>query len=169
MRPVIFPVLFFLALSACTQEIQVKENHAVSGIVPVDTTQMRMIMGQTVYVPVYAKLPIGKSEKLDLRTILSVRNTSEKEALVISKADYFDTEGQLVKSFVESPVKVEKMATMEIELSTSQPRGGSGGNFVVIWASDKKVSKPVIEAVMYGTQGPHSFSFVSRGEEIEAH
>src|SRR5688572_2442415 len=49
---------------------------------------------QTVYVPAYSSIRLGSGKaKVDLATTLSIHNTSEKTALVILRADYFDTSG----------------------------------------------------------------------------
>ena len=42
-------------------------------------------------------------------------------------------------------------------------RPGMGANFVVDWAADGPISEPVVEAVMIGTQGNVTYSFVSQG------
>jgi hypothetical protein len=45
-------------------------------------------------------------------------------------------------------------------------RGGTGANFIVEWASPSTVAEPVIEAVMIGTIGTTSYSFVSQGRSV---
>ena len=45
-------------------------------------------------------------------------------------------------------------------------RGGTGPNFLVDWAADGPIAEPVVEAVMIGTQGATSYSFVSQGRAV---
>ncbi len=130
---------------------------------------VRSLQGQQVYVPVYKNLYNSEKGHIPLNTILSIRNTSLTESIIISKVDYYDTNGKLLKSYINGPFSLSKMATKDFVISSDELSGGTGANFVVKWDSEKKISTPIIEALMYGSTGTHSFSFSSRGQEIEAH
>ena len=136
--------------------------------------------GQTVYIPVYSHvalaLPSSKgwssSKKksgeipFQLETNVSVRNTDPKHSLMIMKADYYNTEGSLVKKYVDTPVVVAPMASTYINVSQSDVSGGSGANFLIRWESQQPINEPIIESVTYGFRGNHSISFVTKGKPI---
>lgn len=123
----------------------------------------------TVYVPVYSSIYVGDQRGLsDLAATLSVRNTSAAHGIVVTKVDYFDGEGRLVGSPLDTPHVLAPMGTAEFFLDQEAPRGGPGANFLVTWGARNPVPPPLIEAVMIGTYGLRSISIVSRGREIQA-
>lgn len=120
---------------------------------------------QTVYVPAYSSIRLGSGKgKVDLATTLSIRNTSQETALVILRADYFDTSGALIHSYVRDPIAVRPLGTVEAFVPAEDKRGGSGANFLVEWAADGPITEPLIEAVIVGNSGTQGYSFVSRGK-----
>jgi hypothetical protein len=120
---------------------------------------------QTVYVPAYSSIRLGSGKgKVDLATTLSIHNTSEETALVILRADYFDTSGALIHSYVRDPIAVRPLGTVEAFVPAEDTRGGSGANFLVEWAADGPITEPLIEAVIVGNSGTQGYSFVSRGK-----
>jgi len=132
--------------------------------------QAHWLMGQTVYVPIYSSIYVEHEKSLvHLTATLSLRNTSEKEPITITRVSYYDTNGVLKKNFIEGTFSLGKMATKDFVISTDNLTGGTGANFIVEWKSATKVSTPVIESVMVGTMGTHGFSFTSRGQEVESH
>lgn len=164
-------VLCLLGIVACTA----KENAEQK--IPVVTAFAHLAesavvdssSGQTVYIPVYSHIPTSEKEVLSLRALLSVRNTSDKESLIITQINYYDTNGKLLKKFLENPISLNNMATFEVEISTHDLSGGAGANFIVKWDSANKISAPIIETLMYGASGPQSYSFISRGQVVERH
>ena len=124
----------------------------------------RLSIRQTVYVPAYSSIRLGSGRgKVDLATTLSIHNTSEQVALVLLRADYFDTSGTLIHRYVAEPIAVRPLGSVEAFVPAEDTRGGTGANFVVEWAAEQPISTPVVEAVMVGVIGTQGFSFVSRG------
>jgi hypothetical protein len=119
---------------------------------------------RTVYVPAYPAIRImsGRS-RIDLATTLSIHNTSREKPLLLERVDYHDTDGELIQGYMEEPVALKPLGTIEMFVAGEDRRGGTGANFVVDWAADGPISEPVIEAVMIGTQGNATYSFVSPG------
>jgi len=136
---------------------------------PIQATSVVMIRGQLIYVPIYSSLPYAKNGHIPLNAVLSIRNTSNKESIIISKVEYFDTNGKSLKDFLTTSFRLGKMATKEFVIPSDDLSGGTGANFIVRWDSENAVSTPIIESIMYGTLGTNSFSFSSRGQEIESH
>ena len=128
----------------------------------------RRSKGQTVYVPLYSNIYTGdRMIAWQLSAMLSIRNTSPTQPISITRVDYYDLDGKLVRKHVEEPKKINPMASMNFFVMSSDTAGGWGANFVVVWKSEKEVSQPIIQSLMTGTRGNHSVSFISLGEVID--
>lgn len=128
----------------------------------------RLWSGQTVYVPVYSHIFLGeRGRAFQLSATLSIRNTDLKQAITILSADYYDTNGTLVKRFIAKPLRLNPMGSTSVYVKESDTSGGVGANFIVRWKAQKLVNEPVCEAVMIGTQSGQGISFVSRGVVIK--
>lgn len=124
--------------------------------------------GQTVYVPIYSSIYNRyEGNLLHMTAILSIRNISMKNELVISKVDYYDTNGKLLKSFIDRPFSLGPLSTKDFVIPETDLTGGTGANFVVKWDAKHLIALPIIESVMIGELGNKGFSFTSRGKEIE--
>jgi hypothetical protein len=123
--------------------------------------------GQRVYVPIYSHIYSGDREKPFLLTaILSVRNTDPERVITLSAVDYFDSDGKLLRRYIEKPVDVDAFASIRYIVAESDEKGGSGAKFVVQWRSAARVNPPIIEGVMIGTKMQQGISFVTRGQVI---
>lgn len=130
----------------------------VTGVLPVEAQD---------YVPVYSSIYVGQGTvRSNLAATLSIRNTSHTDAIVIRAVRYFDTNGNLISTFVEQPHRLGAMATAAFFIDSTDLRGGTGANFLVDWASEETVSEPLIEAVMIGSVGAKGISFVSRSRRV---
>ncbi len=124
-------------------------------------------MGQSVYVPVYSHIYHGDREKkFNLTATLSIRNTNLKKDIILHSIDYFDSEGKLLKHYLEAPIVLEKFSTIRYIIKAKDKSGGSGAKFIVRWNSKKLSNAPLIEAIMISTQSGQGISFVSRGQAI---
>jgi hypothetical protein len=122
---------------------------------------------RTVYVPAYPMIRIMSGRtRVDLATTLSIHNTSRETPLILERIDYHNTDGELIQSYLEKPVALKPLGTIEMFVAGEDRRAGMGANFVVDWASEGAISEPVIEAVMIGTQGTATYSFVSPGRSL---
>ena len=123
--------------------------------------------GQTVYVPVYSHIYSGDREQpIYLAVTLSIRNTDSNHAITISKVDYYDSNGELIKNHLKAPVTLKALATYRYVIKESDKVGGSGANFIVAWRADRPVVPPLIETVMISTRNTLGISFTSRGRVI---
>ena len=145
-------------------------NEGVTLVSPESLNPSQIVRGQTVYVPFYSQIyePQGFGQKLDLRGTLSIRNTSETDEIRITRVQYFNSSGKLVKKCLEGKHSVlSPLATTEFGITRQDESGGSGANFIVEWVSEKPVSDPVIEAIMITTSGTHSYNFTSYGRVLK--
>jgi len=128
---------------------------------------IQLSAGQTVYVPIYSHIYSGtKARPFDLAAILSIRNTNLKSSIRLISVKYYDSEGQLVKEYLTAPIVLNALASTRYIIAERDKAGGSGANFIVIWASEEPVNPPIIEGVMIGTRSGQGISFVSRGQVI---
>jgi hypothetical protein len=127
-------------------------------------------IGQSVYVSIYSHIYGGsKARPFDLAAILSIRNTDINQSVTILSAKYYDTEGKLLKEYLDEPIDLKALESTRYIIKEDDKTGGSGANFIVKWKSNKKVTPPIIEAVMIGTHSGQGISFVSRGQVIDEH
>ncbi|MBM4146015.1 MAG: DUF3124 domain-containing protein [Nitrospira sp.] len=121
--------------------------------------------GETLYVPVYSNIYAGpKAVPHQLATMLSIHNIDPKNAITILKADYYDSNGKFIESYISKPINLKPFAHNFFYLKEYDTRGGPGANFIVKWRADKKVNQPVVEAIMYGSRA--GLSFTSPGRVI---
>jgi len=131
---------------------------------------IQLSMGQSVYVSIYSHIYSGiKARPFDLAAILSIRNTDIDQPVTLVAVKYYDTEGKLLKEYLDEPLELNALASARYIIKENDKAGGSGANFIVKWKSNKKVTPPIIEAVMIGTHSGQGISFVSRGQVIEEH
>jgi hypothetical protein len=124
--------------------------------------------GQTVYVPIYSHIYSGvKGRPFDLAATLSIRNTDPKYPITIVSAKYYNTQGKLVKDYIDQPVRLDRLDSSRYIITEGDKTGGSGANFIVVWKSENKVNAPIIESVMIGTHSGQGISFVSRGQVLK--
>jgi hypothetical protein len=123
--------------------------------------------GQLVYVPVYSHVYHGDFEgMIPLTGIVSIRNTDPAHSLTIVKADYYGSDGQLIKSYLSQPMTLKPMASTRFIVKESDTQGGSGANFLVAWRAEVAINEPIMEGVMIGAAGQQGISFTSRGKAI---
>jgi hypothetical protein len=131
-------------------------------------TVKNSIFSQTVYVPAYSSIFHGNNFKaLDLAVTLSIRNTNLKNPITISKVNYYDNSGKLIKQYITGLRKINPLETVNFVIRESENTGDTGANFIIKWQAGKKVNPPLIESVMIGTSGQQGISFASRGITID--
>jgi hypothetical protein len=123
--------------------------------------------GQKVYVPIYSHIYSGDKENPFLLTaILSVRNTDPGNAITLTAVDYFDSDGKLLRRYLQKPAELVALASRRYVVGESDKSGGSGAKFIVEWRAASKVNPPILEGIMIGTKMQQGISFVSRGQVI---
>lgn len=162
--------VFFLLSVSCKQDqrtdqpVEILDNHTIDRKITKTTTDSLL---HEVYVPIYSDI---YNQTRDTRTLLtatlSIRNTSIRDSLFISKINYYNTAGDLVRSYLEQPIYLKPMESIDYVIEQQDTSGGSGANFMIDWYS-KKPLQPLFQAVMVGGLGSQAFSFTTEGIEIE--
>ncbi len=123
--------------------------------------------GQAIYVPAYSHIYCGDRERPFLLAVtVSIRNTDPNQPIKITTVDYYETQGNLLTKFMETPVTLKPLESIRYVIPEKDKAGGSGANFIVEWKSDKFVNPPIVESVMIGTRSGQGVSFISRGQAI---
>ncbi|PHN92536.1 hypothetical protein CSC80_16450 [Maribacter sp. 6B07] len=162
-------LVFAMNVMSCKQNstenvpIEILDNHTLSRKA---NTISNDSLKRQVYVPIYSDI---YNQTRDTRTLLtatlSIRNTSLKDSLFVSKIDYYNTEGDLVRSYIDSPIYLTPMESIDYVIEQQDTSGGSGANFMIDWYAKRKLN-PLFQAVMVGGLGAQAFSFTTEGIEI---
>lgn len=122
----------------------------------------------TSYLSVYSQIySYTAHTSLDLTATVSIRNTSVTDSVYLLKANYYDTEGNAIQSYINEPISLKSMETLEIVIAEFDKKGGTGANFIFEWATKPSTSEPIFEAVMISTYGQQGLSFMTHGKRIE--
>jgi len=128
-------------------------------------TKLELSSGETLYVPVYSNVYAGpKAVTHQLATMLSIHNIDPGNSITLLKADYYDSNGKFIESYIKNPITLKPFAHTFFYLKEYDTRGGPGANFIVKWHAEKNVNQPIIEALMYGAR--EGISFTSSGKII---
>jgi hypothetical protein len=142
-----------------------KTRKGVAEVEPIENS--RVVAGQTVYVPAYSSVyTADQAHRFDLAVMLSIRNTDSHQPVIITTARYYDQDGQLVRNYLEKPLRIRPMAAMEFFVMESDTRGGVSASFLVEWVAEQSVTAPVIESVMIGTASTQGISFTCPGRVL---
>ncbi len=168
---IIFLTIFLFC--ACSKDKTVKKESKIPRAIefkPATNDNSQKLSGQLVYVPIYSSIYNQyEGNLLHMTAILSIRNISPKEEIIVKKIEYYDTNGKLIKKYINKPFSLGKMSTKDFVIAENDLEGGTGANFLIEWDAKEKVSIPIIEAIMLGNLGTKGFSFSSRGKEVESH
>ena len=168
-RPFHAPLAALLLLAGCSDEpISPPDSApALEAAAPADEARPPAAVRETVYVPVYSHIYFqDEAREVDLAATLSIRNTDPEHAITITAVEYYDSAGRLVRRYGDGPDPLTPLASRAHVVGERDRTGGVGANFLVVWESASRVSRPVIEAVMISTAGTQGISFVSRGRVV---
>lgn len=171
-QPLFCSLVAVFILAACTspspsQQATSPQATPSQQVVNIDKNFKR-IAGQTIYVPVYSHVYHDDGKKIfNLAATLSIRNTDLTNPIVITFVRYYDTNGKLIRQYLEQPIQLNALASTDFVVDTTDMSGGSGAKFIVEWVAQTKVSEPIIEAVMIGSGYHQGISFISPGKAIE--
>jgi len=156
MRRFYFLILLFIILGASIYSSSVNADESVI-----------LSKGQTIYVPAYSHIYSGNRESPFLLTVtISIRNIDPRHSLKVTRVDYYETQGKLLKKFLDASLVLKPLESIRYVVPQKDKTGGSGANFIVEWVSDNLVNPPIVETIMIGTQRQQGVSFTSRGQPI---
>ncbi|MTK53613.1 DUF3124 domain-containing protein [Paludibacter sp.] len=164
----LFLLATFLILS-CSKKGDSGRVHSVNWETRVvNPKNISMLVHGSTYLPVYSSIyQMHENKTYDLTVTASIRNISPADTVYLVKANYYGTDGQLVRKYLQHPVYVKPLETLEIVIYEKDRAGGTGGNFVFDWAAKSEQKAPLFEAVMISTSGQQGLSFLTRGVRID--
>jgi hypothetical protein len=101
--------------------------------------------------------------------MVSIRNTCEKTPIYVTKANHYDSQGTLIRSYLEGPVSLKSLETVDIMIHVDDTSDGTSGNFIFEWSLPKDGNKPLIQVVMTSTLGQQGLSFTADAVEMNLH
>lgn len=129
-----------------------------------DISERNTLVQGSTYLSVYSDIyDMTEKTKHLLTATVSMRNISSTDSVFISKADYYNTGGDLIRSYVTKSIFIKPLETLEIVIYRTDTLGGSGANFIFDWAATNEKMEPQFEAVMIWTTGTQGISFVTKG------
>lgn len=162
-------LIFVVLFTSC------KEKEELSSINPVnwenrsikENSLDSLLLGQS-YLSVYSQIYSETEHRIkNLTATISMRNTSSLDTLYLLKSDYYNTKGQLLRTYFEEPIYLDPLETVEIVIDEKDLEGGTGANFLFDWAINPESPEPIFEAVMISTYGQQGLSFSTQGKRIK--
>ncbi|WP_179005861.1 DUF3124 domain-containing protein [Winogradskyella forsetii] len=171
MKKIILLSAIFLGFYACENKIklgsdedpiQVNWNKRVATISAVDSLDS----GHS-YLSIYSQIySYSQHKTYNLTAMVSLRNVSMKDTIYLTNVDYYDTHGTLLRSYIEKPVYLAPLETIEIVIDEADTSGGTGSNFLFDWKTPKGCPEPLFEGVMTSTAGQQGLSFITHARRI---
>jgi len=118
----------------------------------------------TTYLPVYSQIYIESiHRKHPLTTTVSIRNVNLKDTVFIHASHFYNTEGKLIRNYIDSTIYVKPLETLEIVLNEKDVEGGSGANFIFEWSKKNNSELLFFQSVMVTTSGQQGIAFTTEG------
>lgn len=163
-------ILFAVLIAAACTNVQrdSEVGSAETASVGVDSFTTRILqegVKHMVYLPVYSNVAVsGGDVKVPMTVTLSVRNTDLSESIIVSKVEYYTSEGIKAREYAEGPMVVEKLETIEFIIPQKDLVGGSGANFIIEWTSSEPVNEPIFQGVHINSNS--GISFITQGRTL---
>lgn len=120
------------------------------------------------YLSVYSQIySMTEHRTHNLTSMISMRNTSERDTIYLLRAEYYDTHGVSVRKYFDFPIFLAPMETTEIIIDEVDISGGTGSNFIFEWQVPKGCLEPLFEGVMTSTMGQQGLSFTTQAIRIK--
>src|SRR5690554_5479573 len=167
----------FLVILVCSQIIffSCTDSQIPRKISPVNWEQRKvslaktdsLVLGQS-YLSVYSEIySITEHRTINLTITVSLRNISPTQDVYLLNANYYNTSGELLRTYFKDPIALKPLETLEIIIDEKDKHGGSGANFVFEWAlKSENDPEPNFEAVMISTSGQQGISFLTQGIKL---
>lgn len=163
-RSYIPALIFIILLASCSPPTEVT---TAGSFQPVTGRDLRIVTGQTLYVPAYSEVLLNGSDRThELAVTLAIHNTDLDAPIIIQSVRFYDTDGELLREYVPEPIEVSPLATTGFLVEARDTTGGWGSNFIVEWVAEEPVYEPIVEAIMVSTAGTQGISMISLGRVI---
>ncbi|MCG2462333.1 DUF3124 domain-containing protein [Flavobacteriaceae bacterium F89] len=169
MKQIISLLLMFFLVLSCRENgptnLPHKENFKNRTI---DLGTLDSLESGKTYLSVYSRIySLSEQKTHNLTVTASIRNTSLSDTVYISKAEYYNTHGKPLRSYLDHPIYLAPLETVEIVIDEIDQEGGTGANFIFGWEKEPNSSDPLFEGVMISTYGTQGLSFTTQGKRLE--
>ncbi|WP_417590218.1 DUF3124 domain-containing protein [Owenweeksia hongkongensis] len=161
----IIPLLVFVIFTSCNQaEVPASSPTLDWSYREVSVNSLDSLMPHSSYLSVYSQIYSYSPETtFPLTATVSIHNTSLSDSIFITKADYYNTHGELIRNYINKPIFVKPLESLQIVINETDGSGGTGANFVFDWLTQNEGNEPFFEAVMISTSGQQGMSFTTKG------
>lgn len=134
----------------------------------VDLSRRDSLLAGKTYLSVYSQIySLTEHRTHDLTATISIRNVSDLDSIYLLRADYYDTHGNLIRSYFDHDIYLKPLETVEIVIDEEDRAGGTGANFIFEWKTKATIPEPLFEGVMISTSGQQGLSFTTAGRRIQ--
>lgn len=134
----------------------------------VDYNSMDSLVSGTSYLSIYSQIySLSEHKTHDLTATVSMRNINLKDSIFISNAEYYNSEGVLIRTYFDHPIYIAPLETVEIVIDEEDQAGGTGANFIFNWKIPHGLNAPLFEGIMISTSGQQGLSFTTSGIKIK--
>jgi len=127
---------------------------------------LKLLRGQVLYLPIYSTIPYQKGKVFtDLSAFMTIHNTDFNNTIKITKVQYIDNDGNLVKDYTTDDLLLKPLAAKNFFVPSTD-KSGTGANFILEWVSDSLVAEPLVESVIVGLTSGQGVSFISSGKVV---
>lgn len=168
MKQIVCLFIVLLSLNSCDSKEREDDFKKINWSARVATIARAdsLEMGKS-YLSIYSQIySLSQHKKYNLTVMVSLRNTSEKDTIYLYKANYYDTHGELIKTYLKKPIYMLPMETLDIVIEEADVSGGTGSNFIFDWKMPNDCPEPIFEAVMSSTVGSQGLSFTTQAKRI---
>ena len=169
-------LLVSITITSCQRDNKTSENvkQLTENILPLSeeynwgNSEVENVFGEVLYVPVYSSIYHQNDKTFDLTATLSIHNADINSGITVLKINYYDTNGELVRSFIDNNFRLSPLQSKQFIIKDTDISGGTAAKFVIQWISEKRVIKPVVEAVMISTSSQQGISFKTESRVISS-
>lgn len=174
----IYCLLFLVAvvMTSCQKENKTSQNgdQLTKNILPLteeyswENYDTDNIFGEVLYVPVYSSIYHRSDGAFELTATLSIHNIDINSHITVVKIDYYDTNGEFVKSFIKDEFVLHPLQSKQFIIKEKDISVGTDAKILIKWFSEEKVLKPIVEAVMISTSSQLGISFKTESRVISS-
>jgi len=167
MKQLLSLFILLILITACSQkESQIKESRVNWSARTTDIPLSATVGGQT-YLSVYSEVyHLKEGRTHDLTATVSMRNPNPADTIYIQSVRYFNTQGKEIRSYLDKPIYITPMETVQIVIEENDKEGGAGASFLFNWSTSPSLNAPLFEGVMISTSGQQGLSFTTTGVRL---
>lgn len=176
MKNIVYIALVLFLISSCEQGKKEPERKGQSTeeTLPLSSeynwkdSSAGKIYGEVVYLPVYSSVYHQSGSTIELAATLSIHNTDINSDIMVTKINYYDSDGKLVQKFIKEAFELKPLQSRQFVITEKDLSGGTAAKFILQWQSYNRVTKPIVEAIMISTSNQLGISFKTESRVISS-